>query len=64
MAETAEAEWPLLTVADVARRVRVSEETVRRWLRAGQLRGLRLGGTKLGYRIRAADLDRFLTPHV
>ncbi len=62
MAEVVEADWPLLTVADVARRVRVSRETVRRWLRAGELRGLRLGGTKLGYRIRAADLDRFLSP--
>ena len=62
MSETREADWPLLTVDDVARRVRVSRETVRRWLRAGRLAGLRLGGTKLGYRIRQADLDRFLWP--
>ncbi len=62
MAEAVETEWPLLTVADVARRVRVSKVTARRWLRAGELRGLRLGGTKLGYRIREADLDRFLSP--
>ncbi len=60
MYETAELGRRLLTVDDVAREVRVSKETVRRWLLAGQLRGKRLGGTKLGYRIRESDLDRFL----
>ncbi len=51
-----------LTVAEVARELRVSPETVRRWLRAGQLRGVRLGGDKAGYRIAAAELERFLEP--
>ena len=60
MLETSQASPRLLTVDDVAARVRVSKETVRRWLRAGQLRGRLLGGTKLGYRIRESDLEQFL----
>lgn len=50
----------LLTVTEVAERVRVSPELVRRWLRQGRLRGVRLGGTRLGWRIPEAELDRFL----
>jgi len=52
-----EEEW--LTVADVAKRLRVTSQTVQRWLRAHELAGLNLGG-KAGYRIRAADLERFI----
>src|SRR3954447_11780216 len=37
----------LFTVPEVAERLRVKHETVRRWLREGRLRGIRLGGTKL-----------------
>jgi excisionase family DNA binding protein len=33
----------VLTVEDVAARLKVHPETVRRWLRAGTLRGFRLG---------------------
>ena len=50
----------LLTVPEVAERIRVSPELVRRWLRQGRLRGVRLGGTRLGWRILDADLERFL----
>ena len=50
----------MLTVADVAERLKVPPATVRRWLRDGRLRGVRLGGTKLGYRVRASDLEQFL----
>ena len=50
----------LLTVREVAERLRSSPETVRRWLRQGRLRGFRPGGTKLGYRVREAELQRFL----
>jgi excisionase family DNA binding protein len=50
----------LLTVREVAERIRSSPETVRRWLRQGKLRGFRPGGTKLGYRISEAELERFL----
>ena len=54
------AEEKLYTVQEVAERVRTTPETVRRWLRSGRLRGIRLGGTKLGYRIAESDLQRFL----
>ena len=50
----------LYTVQEVAGRLKTTPETVRRWLRSGRLRGIRLGGTKLGYRIAETDLQRFL----
>ncbi len=50
---------PMLTVKDVADRLRVSAETVRRWLRAGQLRGIWLSD-RAGWRIPASELERFL----
>jgi len=50
----------LLTTADVAERLQVNEQTVRRWIRDGDLRAVRLGGNKSGYRVLAADLGRFL----
>jgi hypothetical protein len=33
---------------------------VRRWIKARQLPALYLGSTKVGYRIRRADLDAFI----
>jgi len=53
-------EQRLLTVREVAERLRSSPETVRRWLRQGRLRGFRPGGTKLGYRVPESELQRFL----
>jgi len=50
----------LLTVREVAERLRSSPETVRRWLRQGKLGGFRPGGTKLGYRVPESELQRFL----
>ena len=50
-------EW--LTVADIVRRLKVHEQTVRRWLRSGALPGRNLGG-KAGWRVRSSDLDHFL----
>ena len=50
----------LLTVREVAERIRSSPETVRRWLRQGKLRGFRPGGTKLGYRVSESELQRFI----
>jgi excisionase family DNA binding protein len=49
----------LLSVEDVAARLDVTEETVRRWLRSGELRGIRLS-RKAGWRIREVDLQTFL----
>ncbi len=47
----------LLTVPEVAARLRVTPDTVRRWLRHGKLRGVMLGGTRTGYRIREGEID-------
>jgi excisionase family DNA binding protein len=49
-----------LTVEDICDRLQVHPQTVRRWLRAGRLRGVRLGGSKLGYRISEDELERFV----
>ena len=49
-----------LKVSDVASRLSVSKETVLRWLRSGELRGARLGGTKAGWRISESDLQQFI----
>ncbi len=51
---------PLLTVKQVAERLGLSQETVRRYLRTGRLKGLALGGRSAGYRIAAGELRRFL----
>jgi excisionase family DNA binding protein len=47
----------LLTVAETAHRLRVSEETVRRRFDDGSLRGVRLGSVR---RILANEIDRLL----
>jgi excisionase family DNA binding protein len=49
-----------LQVPEVAAEMGVSEETVRRWLRAKQLRGMLLSD-KAGYRIAREDLEEFIT---
>lgn len=46
-----------LTVAEVAAEVRVNPETVRRWVQAGKLPALDIGG---GYRIEREDFDQLL----
>jgi excisionase family DNA binding protein len=48
----------LLTPEDVAERLSVSPKTILKWLRSGQLKGIKIGG-KL-WRIREADLEAFL----
>jgi excisionase family DNA binding protein len=50
-----------LTVRDVAERLRTHEETVRRWLKSGRLKGYRPGGDKTGWRIRESALEQFIT---
>ncbi len=60
MAVSVMADERLLTVGEVAERLRTSEETVRRWLRSGRLRGGRPGGTRLGWRITEAEVRRFM----
>jgi excisionase family DNA binding protein len=48
------------TVEEVAERLRASKTTVLRWLRSGDLRGYRLGGTKLGWRVGESDIAAFI----
>jgi len=50
----------LLTVDEVARRLKLHPETVRRWIRAGKLRAIRLGSDRAGLRIRASEVQRLL----
>ena len=50
----------MLTVTEVAERLRVHPETVRIWLRQGKIKGTRLGGTKAGYRIPSSEVARVL----
>lgn len=51
---------PWLTVREVADQLQVTEETVRRWIRRGELGALELGGPRTVYRIRTDDLDHFM----
>ena len=49
----------LLTVADVAGRIGAHEQTVRGWIKTGELKAARFG-TRIGYRIRLGDYEDFL----
>jgi excisionase family DNA binding protein len=49
----------MLTVPEVVGQLGMSEETVWRWIRSGQLSAIRLGGVA-GYRIRETALEGFL----
>lgn len=55
-------EEKLLDLAEVAKRVNKSVETVRRWVRSKKLRAVNLGGSNEGarYGVRDVDLDSFL----
>lgn len=50
----------MMTLREVAKELRVSEWTVRKWLKQGRLPGYRLG-TKAGWRIKEKDLEEFLS---
>jgi excisionase family DNA binding protein len=49
----------LYTVEEVATQLRVHPETVRNWIKTGQLAAINLGGSA-GYRISESDLADFL----
>jgi excisionase family DNA binding protein len=49
----------LLTVASVARRTGAHEQTVRSWIKTGELKAARFG-TRIGYRIKRSDYEDFL----
>jgi excisionase family DNA binding protein len=50
----------MYTVKQVAELFGANEETVRRWLRVGRIKGVMPGGQKLGYRIPASEVERLL----
>jgi excisionase family DNA binding protein len=50
----------LLTVDQVADRLQVTPATVRDWLRAGKIRGMRIGATRAGWRVRESEIQRFI----
>ncbi len=52
-------DFDLLTVKEVAAKLRVHEETVRRWIRAGHLATVQLGDSS-NYRIRSSVVDEFV----
>lgn len=52
-------EW--LTVRNIVEELKVHEESVRRWIRSGELPAILLGSAKGGYRVRRTDFDRFLS---
>jgi len=60
MSETMSTQDEWLTVQEITRLLKVHEESVRRWIRSGELPAILLGSTKGGYRVRRGDYDRFL----
>lgn len=55
-------EYELLTVREVARRLRVDDTTVRRWIKTGTLEAITLPhrGARQAYRVRKATFDALL----
>jgi excisionase family DNA binding protein len=49
----------LLTVADIAGHIGAHEQTVRLWIKRGELPASKFG-TRIGYRIRHSDYEAFL----
>jgi excisionase family DNA binding protein len=52
----------MFTATEVAKQLRVRADTVRRWIRQGQLQAIRLG-PRAGYRVSSTELRRFMTTH-
>jgi excisionase family DNA binding protein len=48
----------MLTVKQVAERLQIGQVTVLRWLRSGKLEGVRLGGTRIGWRVPVSEVER------
>jgi excisionase family DNA binding protein len=48
-----------LTITQAAEHLQVNKETIRRWIRSGELKATLLG-YKSGYRIDWADLEAFI----
>ena len=52
-----------LTVGQIAEEMQVTNETVRRWLRSGRLKGRNFGG-KMGYRVQESNFQAFAATEV
>lgn len=50
----------LLTVQQVADRLQIHPETVRRWLREKRLHGTKLGSNRSGFRISESEVNRLV----
>lgn len=57
MEEKEEGRW--LTVDEIAEDLKIHKQSIRRWIREGDLPAIALGG-KSGFRIWSRDLDDFL----
>lgn len=53
------AQDPMLTVDDVAGHLGAHPQTVREWIRRGELKASK-HGSRIGYRIKQSDYDAFL----
>jgi excisionase family DNA binding protein len=51
---------PLLTVKEVAERLRLNPRTILRWIQRGKLPGIGFGSDRAGYRIRASEVELLL----
>jgi len=49
-----------MTVPEVAERLRLKPETVRRWIRRGKLRAISFGSDRAGLRVRRSEVERFV----
>jgi excisionase family DNA binding protein len=57
----------LLTVREIARRLRVDDTTVRRWIKSGALEAITLPhkGKRQAYRVKKSTMDKLLNaPHL
>ena len=61
-AMTEESRDELLTVREVARRLRVDDTTVRRWIKSGALEAITLPhkGRRQAYRVKKSTIDKLL----
>ena len=64
MTETVPETDRLLTVPEVAERLRLNPETIRRMLRDGRLRGFRIGADNAGWRISERDVAAFIQDRI
>jgi excisionase family DNA binding protein len=56
------ASYRFLTLAEVAKNLRVSQKTVSRWIASKQLRAARFGHKT--YRVLESDLNKFVIKHM